>query len=143
MGDEYLLDKALQKINNMNKSLADLKAEFEIIDKEDAEKIMRTNTIGAAASEEKILSSIMDGFDEKKKNEMLKVTEKLDDNAHLKSVESKEEAFRKKLDPKDDYGKEKLIASAEKELYMASVKAQANIKAVQPSLSVMFKSASE
>ena len=130
MGDEYLLDKALQKINNMNKSLADLKAEFEIIDKEDAEKIMRTNTIGAAASEEKILSSIMDGFDEKKKNEMLKVTEKLDDNAHLKSVESKEEAFRKKLDPKDDYGKEKLIASAEKELYMASVKAQANIKAV-------------
>ncbi|MCR5118772.1 MAG: hypothetical protein K6B44_04030 [Lachnospiraceae bacterium] len=130
MGDEYLLDKALQKINNMNKSLDQLKAEFEIIDEETA-GITRSNTIGTTGVSKQTAADILTSMEPVKKSETEKALDKLEENVHLKAAEDKEQIFRNKLDPNDDYGKEKLIASAEKELYMASVKEQARLKTVK------------
>lgn len=130
MGDEYLLDKALQKINNMNKSLDQLKAEFEIIDEETA-GITRANTLATTSALKQTAADILTSMEPVKKSETQQALDKLEENAHLKAAEDKEQKFRDKLDPNDDYGKEKLIASAEKELYMASVKEQAKLKTVK------------
>ncbi|MCR4584187.1 MAG: hypothetical protein K5686_00545 [Lachnospiraceae bacterium] len=130
MGDEYLYDKAMAKINNMNKSMDDLRAEFKLIDEEEAGKIKRSNTIGTTSAAKETAADIIGKMESPKKAELKKNLEKLDNNTHLKTAESKEEAFRNKMDPKDDYGKEMLIRSAEKELYIASVKEQARQKTV-------------
>ena len=155
-GDQYLLDKAKQKIENMKKTFADYQRQLE-----GEAPIKRSNSFSGKPvdikdepEEEKKIEEPKPELEEKieepkpeleekieepkpeieKKEEEPKLEEKIEEpkkdkvdmkalseNEMFKAAQKVEDDYRKTLDPKDDFGREKLIGSAEKTLYLATV----------------------
>ncbi len=139
-GNDYLLDKARQKINNMNKSIDELKAEMELEEGPirrsnsfsgaplDAGKLDRQEEIKVEAPKEEIkIEEPKEEIKNEEPKEEIKIeepkAEAVDFMKHpMAAAANKIEAdYRKTLDPNDSYGKEKLLSSAIKTLYAASI----------------------
>ncbi len=117
-GNDYLADKAVAKIENMKKTLDDYRRMFDLGDVDQNGR--RSLGVGNNTLElfESVLSLEIKPADEKKEEEIRKSLEK---NEKMSAQTKAEEKYRASLDPKDDYGKDKLVKSAEKELYLISV----------------------
>jgi hypothetical protein len=148
-GNDYLLDKARQKINNMNKSIDELKAEMEL----EEGPIKRSNSFSGAPldagkldqQEEIKVEAPKEEIKIEEQKEEIKIEEAKEEikieepKEEIKIEEPKAEAvdfmkhpmaaaankieadYRKTLDPNDSFGKEKLLSSAIKTLYAASI----------------------
>ena len=134
VGDAYVLQKARNKIANMKKVFEDYNREIaegnvkrsksftgihDMLEYDEG-VIRRSNSLGGTPQKEV-----------KKENVKEAVAEPpVSRKAHeiTRPAQKKEEAYRKTLDPQDEYGQEKLVSSAEKSLLLESlaVKAKQN-----------------
>ena len=129
VGDAYMLEKAKNKISNMKKAFEDYNREIAADNgikrrnsftgiqrndqlENDENEIRRSNSLGGVRPKK---------IEQKNGKNAIPVPEAPGKrNEIIQPVQKKEEDYRKTLDPKDEYGKEKLVSSAEKSLLLES-----------------------
>ena len=140
-GDKYVYEKAMGKIRNMKKAFEDYNrqiAEENGISRRNSfsagktgyalgdadESIRRTGTLGGIRPDK--LKMKKDGKEIALKPAPQKGSEL------VRPSHKKETDYRKKLDPKDAYGKEKLVSSAERSLYLDAMETRVKKESRNP-----------
>ncbi len=121
MGDDYVYAKSIEKIRNMRKTFEQYKLEQE-------GEVKRSKTADEILADKNLFGDRVN-TDANKENKPKDQELMAEEDHYYKSVMDKEAAYRAKQDPADDLGKENLVRSAEKLLYIGAIKNACESKA--------------